>query len=112
MTSGYGDGEEVNMLQRRLLGTTVQFGVGANRAAVPGHFIQKYGYIKSHQSSCCEELCLNRKKESYPDSKKEYVPMFFTRMDPSYLTDGRVINSKVPLGVPHKVLHNALRRKK
>ncbi|KAK4275447.1 hypothetical protein QN277_018529 [Acacia crassicarpa] len=182
LSRGYGGGDEVNMLQRHLLGTAVQFGIGANRAAVASHFIKKYGYIKSHQNSWCEELCLHRKKESYPDSKKvgvavlddamqhwslwrdleivmvngltlwgnlqlmplgplrepltalqradvvvvhhadlvsedsledimsivrkvkESVPMFFTRMDPSYLIDVRKINSKVPLRVLHKAL--------
>ncbi|XP_028796755.1 probable tetraacyldisaccharide 4'-kinase, mitochondrial [Neltuma alba] len=182
LSRGYGGGDEVNMLRRHLSGTTVQFGVGANRAAVASHFIQKYGYINGYQSSWCEELCLSRKKESYRDSKKvgvavlddamqhwslwrdleivmvngltlwgnlqlmplgplrepltalrradvvvvhhadlvsedslediksivqkvkESVPVFFTRMDPSYLIDVRTINSKVPLRVVHKAL--------
>ncbi|XP_054790531.1 probable tetraacyldisaccharide 4'-kinase, mitochondrial isoform X1 [Prosopis cineraria] len=177
LSRGYGGGDEVNMLRRRLFGTAIQFGVGANRVAVASQFIQKYGYI----SSWHEELCLDRKKESYPDSKKvgvvvlddamqhwslqrdleivmvngltlwgnlqlmplgplrepltalrradvvvvhhadlvsedtlddiksivrkvkESVPVFFTRMDPSYLFDVRIINSKISL----RALHDA-----
>ncbi|KAK7342248.1 hypothetical protein VNO80_25193 [Phaseolus coccineus] len=52
---GYGDGDEVNMLRRHLLGTPAKFGVGANRAAVASHFIKKYGCIDICKSSWHEK---------------------------------------------------------
>ncbi|KAF7815838.1 pentatricopeptide repeat-containing protein [Senna tora] len=182
MVLGYGGGDEVNMLRRHFLGTPTKFGVGANRAAVASHFIQKYGYVDTHKSSWNEELSLNWKMQSYPESEKvgvvvlddamqhwslrrdleivmvnglslwgnlqllplgplrepltalrradvvvvhhadlvsedtlkdiesniqgvkKSVPMFFTKMDPSYLFDVGVINSKIPLRALHEAL--------
>lgn len=61
---GYGGGDEVNMLQRHLLGTPTKFGVGANRAAVACHFIKKYGYVDARKSSWYEKVhgCLDSEK--------------------------------------------------
>ncbi|CAL0301823.1 unnamed protein product [Lupinus luteus] len=55
LSRGYGGGDEIKMLQRHLLGTPIKLGVGANRAAVACHFIQKYGYIDTRKSSWYEK---------------------------------------------------------
>ncbi|OIW21743.1 hypothetical protein TanjilG_09085 [Lupinus angustifolius] len=55
LSRGYGGGDEIKMLQRHLLETPIKLGIGANRAAVAGHFIQKYGYTDSRKSSWYEK---------------------------------------------------------
>ncbi|KAL5077482.1 hypothetical protein RYX36_016466 [Vicia faba] len=69
LSRGYGGGDEVNMLQRHLLGTSTKFGVGANRASVASHLIQKYGYTDCRKSSLYENQNLNWKAQNYLDSK-------------------------------------------
>ncbi|MCH96838.1 putative tetraacyldisaccharide 4'-kinase mitochondrial-like, partial [Trifolium medium] len=58
---GYGGGDEVNMLQRHLLGTPTKIGVGPNRAAVASHLINKYGYIDIRKSPLYEKQNLDWK---------------------------------------------------
>lgn len=58
------------MLQRHLLGTSTKFGVGANRAVVASHLIQKYGYIDIRKSSLYEKQNLSWKAENSLDSEK------------------------------------------
>ncbi|KAK7305129.1 hypothetical protein VNO77_43029 [Canavalia gladiata] len=70
LSRGYGGGDEVNMLRRQLLGTPTKFGVGANRAAVASHFIQKYGYIDIGKSSWCGKQNLDWKVQDSLDSEK------------------------------------------
>ncbi|TKY46903.1 tetraacyldisaccharide 4'-kinase [Spatholobus suberectus] len=70
LSRGYGGGDEVNMLRRHLLGTPTKFGVGANRAAVASHFIQKYGYIDIGKSSWHEKQYLDWNVQDSPDSEK------------------------------------------
>lgn len=67
---GYGGGDEVNMLRRRLLGTSTKFGVGANRAAVASHLIKKHGYIDIRKGSWYEKQKLDCKVQSSLDSEK------------------------------------------
>ncbi|KAK7387097.1 hypothetical protein VNO78_27603 [Psophocarpus tetragonolobus] len=70
LSRGYGGGDEVNMLRRHLVGTPTKFGVGANRAAVASHFIQKYGYIDIGKGSWHEKQCLDEKVQDFLDSEK------------------------------------------
>lgn len=70
LLQGYGGGDEVNMLQRHLLGTSTKFGVGAKRAVVASHLIQKYGYIDIRKSSLYEKQNLNWKAHNSLDSEK------------------------------------------
>ncbi|KAH1197396.1 putative tetraacyldisaccharide 4'-kinase, mitochondrial [Glycine max] len=70
VSRGYGGGDEVNMLRRHLLGTSTKFGVGANRAVVASHFIQKYGYIDIGKSSWHEKQYLDQKVQDSLDSEK------------------------------------------
>ncbi|KAL9319823.1 hypothetical protein ACSQ67_011662 [Phaseolus vulgaris] len=70
LSRGYGGGDEVNMLQRHLLGTPTKFGVGANRAAVASHFIKKYGYIDICKSSWHEKQYRELKVQDSLDSEK------------------------------------------
>ncbi|XP_057434253.1 probable tetraacyldisaccharide 4'-kinase, mitochondrial [Lotus japonicus] len=70
LSRGYGGGDEVNMLRRRLLGTSTKFGVGANRAAVASHLIQKHGYIDIRKGSWYEKQKLDCKVQSSLDSEK------------------------------------------
>lgn len=70
LSRGYGGGDEVNMLQRHLLGTPTKFGVGANRAAVASSLIQKYGYIDIRNSSLYEKQNHDQKAQNYLDSEK------------------------------------------
>ena len=58
------------MLQRHLLGTSTKFGVGANRAAVASHFIQKYGCIDTRESPWYEKQHLDQKAYDSVDSEK------------------------------------------
>ncbi|KAI4354512.1 hypothetical protein L6164_003365 [Bauhinia variegata] len=182
LSRGYQGGDEVNMLERHLSGTSAKFGVGANRVAVSGDFIQRYGYVDSRKNSWIEKPFLDGKVQSHFDSEKigavvlddamqhwriwrdleivmvngltlwgnrqlmplgplreplvalrradiivvhhadlvsehilndiesiirgieESVPIFFTRMDPSYLFDVGIINSKMPLTALHKAV--------
>ncbi|XP_027190230.1 probable tetraacyldisaccharide 4'-kinase, mitochondrial isoform X2 [Cicer arietinum] len=177
---GYGGGDEVNMLQRHLLGTPTKFGVGANRASVASHLIQKYGYIDIRKSSLYEKQnCYSKVQNSLDSEKigvvvlddamqhwslwreldivmvngltlwgngrllplgplrepltalrradvvvihhadlvsddvlediesmvqgiKKSVPIFFTKMDPTYLFEVGNINAKIPLTVLHE----------
>lgn len=69
-SQGYGGGDELNMLRRHFIGTPTKFGVGANRAAVASHFIQKYGYIDIGKSSWHEKQYLDRKVDYSFDSEK------------------------------------------
>ncbi|KAK7287538.1 hypothetical protein RIF29_00819 [Crotalaria pallida] len=172
LSRGYGGGDEVNMLQRHLLGTPAKFGVGANRAAVASHFIKKYGYIDTRKSSWYEKLdSLGSEKigvvvlddamqhwnlwrdldivmvngltlwgnlqllplgplrepltalkradvvvihhadlvselilkdiESVVQRNKAHVPIFWTKMDPTYLFEVGFINAKMPLIALH-----------
>ncbi|XP_020230586.1 probable tetraacyldisaccharide 4'-kinase, mitochondrial isoform X2 [Cajanus cajan] len=70
LSRGYGGGDEVNMLRRHLLGTTTKFGVGANRAAVASHFIQKYGCIDIGKSSWHDRQYVDWKVQDSLDSEK------------------------------------------
>ncbi|CAL5202210.1 unnamed protein product [Lathyrus oleraceus] len=70
LSRGYGGGDEVNMLQRHLLGTSTKFGVGAKRAVVASHLIQKYGYIDIRKTSLYEKQNLNWKAHNSLDSEK------------------------------------------
>ncbi|KAK2387204.1 tetraacyldisaccharide 4'-kinase family protein [Trifolium repens] len=70
LSRGYGGGDEVNMLQRHLLGTPAKFGVGANRAVVANHLIKKYGYIDICKNSLYEKQNLDRKDQNSHDSEK------------------------------------------
>src|ERR1044072_9410626 len=67
---GYGGGDEVNMLQRHLLGTPTKFGVGANRATVASHLIKKYGYVDIRRSSWHEKQKLECTVQNSLDSEK------------------------------------------
>ncbi|XP_061348916.1 probable tetraacyldisaccharide 4'-kinase, mitochondrial [Gastrolobium bilobum] len=179
LSRGYGGGDEVNMLRRHLLGTPTKFGVGANRAAVANHFIQKYGYIDTGNSSWYEKQYLDGKVQSLDSEKigvvvlddamqhwslwrdldivmvngltlwgnlqlmplgplrepltalkradvvvihhadlvsehvlkdiysmvqgiKDSVPIFLTKMDPTYLFEVGIVNAKIPLTALHE----------
>lgn len=58
------------MLWRHLLGTSTKFGVGANRAAVASHLIQKYGHIDIRKSLWHANQNLNWKAHNSLDSEK------------------------------------------
>ncbi|KAG4377357.1 hypothetical protein GLYMA_18G095150v4 [Glycine max] len=118
------------MLRRHLLGTSTKFGVGANRAVVASHFIQKYGYIDIGKSSWHEKQYLDQKVQDSLDSEKigvvvlddamqvsehtlkdiesmvlginKSVPIFLTKMDPTYLFEVGTINAKIPLTALHE----------
>ncbi|KAK7316774.1 hypothetical protein RJT34_00485 [Clitoria ternatea] len=70
LSRGYGGGDEVNMLRRHLLGTPTKFGIGANRAAVASHFIQKYGYIDISKRSWYEKQYHDQKLPDSLESEK------------------------------------------
>ncbi|XP_027343831.1 probable tetraacyldisaccharide 4'-kinase, mitochondrial [Abrus precatorius] len=70
LSRGYGGGDEVNMLRRHLRGTPTKIGVGANRAVVASHFIQKYGYIDICKSSWYGKQNLDWKVQDFLDSEK------------------------------------------
>lgn len=42
---GYAGGDEVKMLQTRLVGTSAKIGVGANRAATAALLLERHGYM-------------------------------------------------------------------
>ncbi|KAL5164800.1 putative tetraacyldisaccharide 4'-kinase, mitochondrial [Glycine soja] len=129
-SSGYGGGDEVNMLRRLLLGTPTKFGVGANGAGVASHFIQKYGCIDIDKSSWHEKQYLDQKVQDSLDSEKvgvvvlddamqvsehtlkdiesivlgieKSVPIFLIKMDPTYLFEVGTINVKILLTALHE----------
>lgn len=45
---GYGGADEAKMLQRQLQGTSTKVGVGANRVATAGRFLEQYGLTSAH----------------------------------------------------------------
>ncbi|KHG14307.1 Tetraacyldisaccharide 4'-kinase [Gossypium arboreum] len=126
LTRGYAGGDEAKMLKRHLLGGPVKVGVGANRVATANLFFEKYGYVDYRGSKFFERTYLDPKMGSHVGSQKigaavlddgmqvleqklkdiklvlqeikESLPIFYTRMTPSYFFELRNISTKMHLG--------------
>ncbi|CAK8565604.1 unnamed protein product [Lathyrus sativus] len=70
LSRGYGGGDEVNMLQRHLLGTSTKLVLAQIELTVASHLIQKYGYTDIRKSSLHEKQNLNQKAHNSLDSEK------------------------------------------
>ncbi|XP_010666215.1 probable tetraacyldisaccharide 4'-kinase, mitochondrial isoform X2 [Beta vulgaris subsp. vulgaris] len=70
LSRGYAGGDEVKMLERHLMGTSVKVGVGANRAATASWFLDRYGYINSCTNAFFEKLLSVNKVDTDATSDK------------------------------------------
>ncbi|XP_019055902.1 PREDICTED: probable tetraacyldisaccharide 4'-kinase, mitochondrial isoform X4 [Nelumbo nucifera] len=128
LTRGYAGGDEAKMLQRHLIGTPAKIGVGANRIAIAACFFGRYGYLDSRsRKECFDRLHtdLNVEMRSNTDKigavilddglqvpsrelkdielmireVKKNLPIFLTKLAPSYFFEVKNYCSKLPLTV-------------
>ncbi|KAK9151725.1 hypothetical protein Syun_010034 [Stephania yunnanensis] len=69
LTRGYAGGDEVKMLERHHVGTSVKIGVGADRAATAACFFEIHGYMDYH-SECSGRLCHDLELDASSNSNK------------------------------------------
>ncbi|KAK9155686.1 hypothetical protein Sjap_003166 [Stephania japonica] len=69
LTRGYAGGDEVKMLERHHVGTSVKIGVGADRAATAACFFEKQGYVDYH-SMCFGRLSHDLEVDASSNSNK------------------------------------------
>ncbi|XP_057963301.1 probable tetraacyldisaccharide 4'-kinase, mitochondrial isoform X3 [Malania oleifera] len=70
LTRGYACGDEANMLQRHLLGTSARIGVGANRFATAACFLERYGYVDPRNGVSFDRPCIDQEVELHLNSEK------------------------------------------
>ncbi|KAK9133372.1 hypothetical protein Scep_012900 [Stephania cephalantha] len=66
---GYAGGDEVKMLERHHVGTSVKIGVGADRAATAACFFERHGCMDYH-SVCSGRLCHDLELDASSNSNK------------------------------------------
>ncbi|XP_077210999.1 tetraacyldisaccharide 4'-kinase family protein isoform X2 [Tasmannia lanceolata] len=101
LTRGYAGGDEVAMLQRHLVRTSVKIGVGANRAATAACFLERYGFINMCIMPPFEKLGTDRKFGNSSDADKIGVVILDDGMQHwSLLRDLEIVmvNGMVPWG--------------